>query len=140
MFQQRKTLLFPASKTVFFQYLNTVCVFNAEGYYYCSCDSLSRYKNYAGHGGYCVICRINDTYYSYDFERVKYQPVELVRLASEFLDDLRLCCKFDKTLNFWIKDYECKWRDIFSGETDGIYLKDSGYSWKKVIQYDNHVN
>ena len=82
-------------------------------------------ENYVGHRGYCFVCQINNTYCSYDFEEIKYQPVKLFKLATEFFKDIRLCYKFDKSLNFWSEDCEYKWRDIPSGIMGGFYLKDS---------------
>ena len=103
------SLEFITSKIVFYKCLNN---FNSDGHYYCCCDSFSGCENYIGHKFYCFVCRINDTYCSYDFEETKYQPAKLIKLAMEFFEDFRLCYEFDETLVFWNKDYEYK-RETF---------------------------
>ena len=83
--------------------------------------------NYVGHKAYCFVCQIRDTYCSYDFELVKYQLVELTKLASELSEDVSLCYKFGNNLTLWNKDYEYKWKDIPSGVASGILLKHCNY-------------
>ena len=83
--------------------------------------------NYVGHKAYCFVCRIRDTYCSYDFELVKCHPVELTKLASELFEDVSLYYNFDNNLTLWNKDYEYKWKDISSGVASGILLKHCNY-------------
>ena len=54
-------------------------------------------------------------------------PLNFSNFASELLEDIRLCYEFDQSLNFWTEDYEHKCKDISSGVTGGIFLKDSIY-------------
>ena len=39
----------------------------------------------------------------------------LLNLAGELFEDIKLCYKFDKRLNFCCEEFECKWRDISIG-------------------------
>ena len=73
MSYQRKSLretefLFNVSKTVFFKCLKCLCIWRQC---YCKCDLFSGCENIVDHIGYCFVCRINDTYYFYDFEEIK---------------------------------------------------------------------
>ena len=63
----------------------------------------------------------------YIFKQITCQSIKLLKLASELLEDIRLCYEFDQSLNFWTEDYEHKCKDISSGVTGGIFLKDSVY-------------
>ena len=114
-------------KTIFFECLNAVSVCASEGQYYCKWDLFSGCENYVGHRRYCFVCWINDTYFCYDFEEIKYQPVKLFMLATELFEDNRLCYGFNKSLNFSSEDYKYKWSDISTGVMNGIYLKDSDF-------------
>lgn len=98
-----------------------------EGQDYCKCNLIFGCENYVGYRGYCFIYWINNTYCSYVFKQITYQSIEFLKLASELLEDIRLCYEFDQSLNFWTEDYEHKCKDISSGVTGGIFLKDSIY-------------
>lgn len=93
--------------------LVNVCIY--DGYYYCKCNLFSGCENYAGQKAYCFICQIKDTYFSYVFELVKYQPGKLMTLTCEPCKDTNLCYKFDKNLTLWNKDYEYKSKAFYLG-------------------------
>ena len=47
-------------------------------------------------------------YCPYDFEKLKYKPVQLIKLAAELFEDIKLCYDFDKALNLWDEEFEYK--------------------------------
>ena len=70
-----------ASKVVFYECLNTILVFESDGYYYCSCDQFSGCESYVRSSGYCFVCQITANYSWKDFEKIKYQSDKLINFA-----------------------------------------------------------
>ena len=35
-------------------------------------------------------------YCSYDFEKIKFEPVKLIKLTAELFEDIKLCYDFDR--------------------------------------------
>ena len=72
------------SKVFFHECLNSILVFQSDGYYYCSCEGFSRYS-------------------SYDVKEIMYQPLKLIRFAFELFNNIRLCYEYEETVNFFWK-------------------------------------
>ena len=91
--------------------LNSILVFQSDGYFYCTCNQFSGCQNYIGYKGYCYICRFCDHYPSYYIEKIKCEPAKLANVAFELFDEIKLCYEFDKSIDFfWKKDYKYRWR------------------------------
>ena len=110
-----------------FRCLNAVSVCTSEGQYYCKCHLFSGCENYVGYRGHCFVCWIRDPYCSHDFEEIKYKPVKHFKLLGGLFKDIKLFCDFDKSLNFWLEEFEYKWRGISLVVMGGLYLKDCDY-------------
>ena len=122
-----RKLQYLTSKVVFYECLNSILVFQSDGFYYCPCDQFSSCKSYIGCRGYCYICRISDHFSTSTIENIKYDPLELIKFAIELFNQIKLCYEFDNSINFfWKKDYEYRWRN-HDGETGRPYFKDCDY-------------
>ena len=107
-----RKLEYLTSNVVFYECLNSILVFQSNGYYFCSCNKISSCEDYVSHEGYCYICRFCDHYSSSDLQKNKYEPVKLIKFALELFNSIKLCYEFDESIEFfWKKDYEYRWRD-----------------------------
>lgn len=91
-------LEYVAPKVVFYECLNSILVFQSDGYYYCTCDNFSGCKSYVGYRGYCFICQFSDHFSSVKVETIKYQSRELINFTSEFFNDIKLCYEYDESI------------------------------------------
>ena len=120
-----RKLEYLTSKVIFYECLDSILVFQSDGFYYCTCNQISGCKNYIGCKGYCHICRNFDYFSTSTIEKIKHNPLELIKFATELFNEIKLCYEFDNSINFfWRKGY--RWRD-YDGETGQFYLKDFDY-------------
>lgn len=115
--------LLEASKSVFYECSNAISICNRSAMVL-QMWGISGCENCVGHRGYCYVCQIVDTYFTNDFEKVKYEPVKFFKLAGESSEDVKLCYEFNPQVDFWLNGMEFKWRDIALGEMGSVYLKD----------------
>ena len=120
--ESKTTLLYWTSKQVYYNCINASINFTNNGYWYCYKFQGCRKQN--GQRSYCYVCRVLETYCQQDFEKVKDNPINLIKLALAFFEAVHLCQDFNKTIDyFWVCDYEYTWRDIMMGKMGGWYLR-----------------
>ena len=101
-----RKLEYLTSKMVFYECLNGILVFQSDGFYYCTCNQISSWKNYIGCKGYCHICRHFDYFSTSTTKKIKHNPLELIKFATELFNEIKLCYEFDNSINFfWRKSY-----------------------------------
>ena len=124
---KKMIFLFEASKSVFYECFNAISICTRDLQWYWSCNKSQGCENDIGHRGYCFVCQIVDIYCADDFKKVKYNPVKLFKLPSEFFKDVKLSYELDPPIDFWLHNFEFEWRDIALGEMGSVYLKDCDY-------------
>lgn len=97
------SLLYLASKKVYYYCVNAIKNFIKGGFWYCTCDKFQGCVKQNRCSSYCYICKITETY----CKQGKDKPIlKLIKFATAFFEDLKLCYDFDNSVNyFWWHDY-----------------------------------
>lgn len=95
------SLLYFASKKVYYECVNAILNLEKNGHWYCTCDNFHCCGKQNGQLEYCHICRMTQLYYEKDFELVKNEPATLTIFT---LTIPRLIGETGEMGSFYLKD------------------------------------
>ena len=78
------TLIYLASKQVYCNCINASINFTNNRYCYCTCYKFQCCRKQNGQQSYCCICKVLETHCQQDFEKVKENPIKLIKLVLAF--------------------------------------------------------
>ena len=137
-----KSLLFLASREVYYACYRIIehCVYSA--FWYCLCDEyqgclredcMLRYGSATSGADYCCVCRTFRHYKLEELEKIKHGSFRLERFYLNLLRDLVEILEVDPTACFWEDEIYYKYGDYREGTESQSCLRDHiDFSFERV--------